>query len=58
MENETELSHILRNHAARYPAMEPTDAVKLLYQSEFGGSHPEHIGNRTFQPRDGIGYSS
>lgn len=39
MANETELSHILRYHAARYPAMEPTDAVKLLYQSEFGGGH-------------------
>lgn len=34
-----ELEYILRNHAARYPAMEPTDAVKLIYQSEFGGGH-------------------
>ncbi len=30
---------ILRCHARRYPLMEPTDAVKLLYQSEFGGGH-------------------
>lgn len=26
-------------HAQRYPDMEPQDYVKLLYQSEFGGSH-------------------
>ena len=30
---------ILKQHAARYPLMEPTDAVKLLYQNEFGGGH-------------------
>lgn len=30
---------ILLDHARRYPRMEPTDAVKLLYQSEFGGGH-------------------
>lgn len=30
---------ILLAHARRYPQMEPTDAVKLLYQSEFGGGH-------------------
>ena len=30
---------LLRNHAARYPKMEPVDAVKLLYQNEFGGGH-------------------
>lgn len=34
-----ELEHILRRHALRYPAMEPTDAVKLIYQNEFGGGH-------------------
>lgn len=34
-----ELEIILREHAARYPAMEPTDAVKLIYQNEFGGGH-------------------
>lgn len=34
-----ELRQILLDHAARYPAMEPTDAVKLLYQNEFGGGH-------------------
>ena len=30
---------ILLTHAARYPKMQPTDAVKLLFQSEFGGGH-------------------
>lgn len=34
-----ELELILRQHAARYPHMEPTDGVKLLYQNEFGGGH-------------------
>lgn len=34
-----ELKQILRIHAARYPAMEPTDGVKLVYQNEFGGGH-------------------
>ena len=34
-----ELKSILRDHAKRYPAMEPTDAVKLIYQNEFGGGH-------------------
>lgn len=34
-----ELEKILAVHAARYPAMEPTDAVKLIYQNEFGGGH-------------------
>lgn len=33
------LSKILLNHAGRYPLMEPTDAVKLIYQNEFGGGH-------------------
>lgn len=30
---------ILLTHAKRYPLMEPTDAVKLIYQNEFGGGH-------------------
>ena len=34
-----ELEHILKSHALRYPAMEPTDVVKLIYQNEFGGGH-------------------
>lgn len=34
-----DLYSILLTHAARYPMMEPADAVKLLYQSEFGGGH-------------------
>lgn len=32
-----ELEEILRAHAARYPAMEAADYVKLIYQNEFGG---------------------
>lgn len=34
-----DLYTILQAHSARYPKMEPADAVKLLYQSEFGGGH-------------------
>ncbi len=34
-----ELFTVLRAHAARYPLMQPCDAVKLLYQNEFGGGH-------------------
>lgn len=34
-----ELKQILMQHARRYPLMEPTDAVKLVYQNEFGGGH-------------------
>lgn len=34
-----ELETILRAHTARYPEMQPTDAVKLIYQNEFGGGH-------------------
>lgn len=34
-----ELKQILIQHAQRYPLMEPTDAVKLVYQNEFGGGH-------------------
>lgn len=34
-----ELETILKEHASRYPLMEPRDAVKLIYQNEFGGGH-------------------
>lgn len=34
-----ELRGILKIHAAKYPFMEPADAVKLIYQNEFGGGH-------------------
>ena len=34
-----ELKEILLRHAGKYPLMQPTDAVKLLYQNEFGGGH-------------------
>lgn len=34
-----ELKAILIAHAKRYPLMQPTDAVKLIYQNEFGGGH-------------------
>ena len=30
---------VLRFHAQKFPCMRPTDAVKLLYQNEFGGGH-------------------
>ena len=35
----TDLVSILKAHADRYPAMEPQDGVKLLYQATFGGGH-------------------
>lgn len=34
-----ELRTVLICHSGRYPLMEPTDAVKLIYQNEFGGGH-------------------
>ena len=34
-----ELEKILIKQAKRYPMMQPTDAVKLIYQNEFGGGH-------------------
>jgi hypothetical protein len=34
-----ELEAILLTHAKRYPLMQPRDAVKLIYQNEFGGGH-------------------
>ena len=34
-----ELKETLRQHYRRYPEMEPSDAVKLIYQQEFGGGH-------------------
>jgi len=33
------INEILRNHARLYPEMRPEDAVKLIYQNEFGGGH-------------------
>ena len=35
----SDLCSILRAHAARYPLLQPADAVKLLYQNEFGPGH-------------------
>ena len=35
----TGLEALLPEHFARYPAMQPQDAVKLLYQAAFGGGH-------------------
>lgn len=34
-----ELETVLRKHALLYPQMQPTDAVKLIYQNEFGPGH-------------------
>lgn len=33
------MTDILLSHAAAYPLMEPSDAVKLIYQATFGGGH-------------------
>ena len=33
------LEQVLLRHAKKYPLMEPTDAVKLIYQNVFGGGH-------------------
>lgn len=33
------MKEIILEHFTRYPLMQPADAVKLLYQSEFGGGH-------------------
>ena len=38
-ERHPELCRILSEHAARYPLMAPCDAVKLIFQNEFGGEH-------------------
>lgn len=49
------MEEILRIHAARYPKMEPRDAVKLLYQATFGGGHilrdPEAAGKYLAEER-------
>jgi hypothetical protein len=34
-----DLVKVLTQHAIKYPLMEPNDAVKLIYQNEFGGGH-------------------
>lgn len=34
-----DLEQILREHGRKYPLMQPKDAVKLIYQNEFGGGH-------------------
>ena len=34
-----ELKDALLLHANMYPKMRPADAVKLVYQNEFGGGH-------------------
>lgn len=34
-----ELETILHRHVALHPTMAPCDAVKLVYQNEFGGGH-------------------
>ena len=39
MVDRNELIDILTRHAEKYPLMQPCDAVKLIYQSEFLGGH-------------------
>lgn len=34
-----ELKKIILNHIYKYPKMEVTDIIKLVYQNEFGGGH-------------------
>lgn len=34
-----ETQEVMQNHAKKYPCMRPQDAVKILYQNEFGGGH-------------------
>ena len=38
-EQNKELCRVLIDHVKRYPLMEPCDAVKLIFQNEFGGEH-------------------
>ena len=38
-EHQRELCQVLADHAKRYPLMAPCDAVKLIFQNEFGGEH-------------------
>ncbi len=33
------MTEIIKSHAKKYPLMQPTDAVKLIYQATFGGGH-------------------
>src|SRR5690606_24132834 len=39
MDDTGELERILTEHYRRYPRMQVQDAVKLIYQNEFGGGH-------------------
>lgn len=52
-----ELERVLERHARRYPKMEPTDAVKLIYQNEFGGGHliPDEARAQAFLRREYAG---
>ena len=36
------IENIIKLHLAKYPAMEITDMLKMLYQSEFGSDQPEN----------------
>ena len=38
-EQHQELCRVLTDHGKRYPLMEPCDAVKLIFQNEFGCGH-------------------
>jgi len=39
VQDELPLEELLRSHARRYPLMQVCDAVKILYQNEFGSGH-------------------
>lgn len=42
------LGEILTYHAQKYPLMQPQDAVKLVFQNEFGGGHMVFDRSRCF----------
>jgi len=55
-----ELKQVLSAHAQLYPLMQPQDAVKLIYQNEFGGGHlisdPDAVLTRLQTERAGTAY--
>lgn len=44
-----ELEQIIRHHSHKYPAMQPQDVVKLIYQNEFGPGHFVENPERSFR---------
>jgi len=44
-----ELEQIIRQHSRNYPAMQPQDVAKLIYQNEFGPGHFVEAPERSLQ---------